>query len=165
MFAINRAVQLKNFRVIEANLEYLDSDSTTQVFVDFDDYDINLEYKISEVEEDTLALTMSIAVNGDDEPEHGYSIYILGMMVFEVIDWDEDEEEEDYDAYIREAVQLGIGAIRGYIMNMTAFGLMGPYTLPNIDPDKYEEDYDDVFGEDDDPDPNDGVRNLNPNLR
>lgn len=184
MNATHRAVQLESFRIVESHLELVDhgleeTDPTDQVLVDLYDYDISMECQVVEVDKETVALTISVVVNGGEDPKHGYHIFAQGMMIYLIEELGNNRSSNHaYEAKMKEAIQLGVGAIRGYLMNLTSLALFGTYTLPNIevetyhDLDLYDEfnDYDDDDDDQDDDDQDDadledGVRSLHPKRR
>ncbi|HPT72865.1 MAG TPA: hypothetical protein PLE74_11370 [Candidatus Cloacimonadota bacterium] len=133
MDILRSELDLKDFVVLQCNTESIfpqkraikSSKALKELPVDID-FDL---YKNEESNEFRIIIEVKVNCNEDKLP--GYSIFVKCGSRFDLNVIDENEEDKK-NALINSAVQITINSVRGYLWNVTSFGIYGRYTLPTI---------------------------------
>lgn len=135
--AIPSQLRLLSFYVESIHVDWVeDIEVAVQELVTLmDEYEIEIDFEISASPDDPAEFTidMSLWINFEEEPLPGYEMEIGGFGIFILDGMDTLTVDEINSLKTVSGISFMIGSMRTALLNATAFGPIGSYTLPAID--------------------------------
>lgn len=130
------SIAWKKFGVLHWEQNFIDPqklDSKINPDKLFEEYQIDVDFHHSNVQEDLLQVFVKIGINNIDEPKPGYRIFIEAIGIFDISQIKVLEEAQQQNLKIFATTNLMIGRIRGLIPSLTGQAPFGSYNLPSLD--------------------------------
>ncbi len=132
MDILRSELELKDFVVLTCNLESIfPVEKALKSSQALKDLPLDIDFDLFQNKESNeFRIVIGIKVNCIKEKLPGYSVAIKAVSRFDLNIIDENPEQKS--GLINSAVQITLNSVRGYLWNVSSFGIYGRYTLPTI---------------------------------
>lgn len=124
---------LKSFVILKSTIDFIPSENPVEIPVDIN-YQIKVIRNSSEMDDKEVngyQIFLEIHGNQQEKEVGGYKFFISSGAIFT---FEENVEPEILDKYLKfSGIPMMISMCRGYLLNMTSYGVYGKYQLPSID--------------------------------
>jgi hypothetical protein len=133
MEAVFSKLHTIDFRVIESKFSTVEQPNQKSELVDLSKLPIDIEFAVADNLQDkgVFAMHIDCTVNSN-AIEFGYSIQLKAVGIFQM-DMDSLEQTEQINLKTISPLSLMIGNVRGFLRDITSYGIYGAYQLPSID--------------------------------
>ena len=131
---------LNRFLLINHKYQFIQQEEVAFTTEIMEQYPIEIDYVINEVNDGIYQLFTKIDVNNIDKPLPGYKLFIEGVCIFS-FDKTNQISNSDKSALLHiSGISIGINSLRNILSTITSNGPFGIYTLPSIDVNQLLED-------------------------
>lgn len=133
MEAVFSKLHTIDFRVMESHFNTIEPKSQKNEKIDLSKLAIDIEFKVADNVQNKGVFAMHIDCSINQKAsEVGYAISLKAVGIFQ-IDSDILEKSELVNLKTISPLSLMIGNVRGFLRDITSYGIYGAYQLPSID--------------------------------
>ena len=127
MKAKQATLNVKSFYILRSDFKVIYSDNGKDDV--FYDGEIDIDFGVHIINEDSFSVVMKISLNHDKTPKAGYSFFVEGYGIFS---FNEKISKEQKRMFTSLALNVMVGNIKAYVKNITSSSPYGTYILPLI---------------------------------
>lgn len=124
--------EILDFVIVNSTYSFNAPTGKQNIFELMSKYEIDTNYKF-ESAPDHIRIYTKVAVNNSENPLPGYSIFAEGMAIFSFNKKAKLSDEEKRKFVNYSGIPITLNCLRGFLINLTATGPLGRYTLPSFD--------------------------------
>lgn len=133
MKAKQSALKLLEFNIFRSSIDFVSTENPEEV--DLYNLPIDIDFDIFEPKDESdyhRIGEIRIKINSTNK-KPGYSIELIASVFFELTNPEQIDEEIKENLLGISIINILVGNIRGYLKNVTSYGVYGSYLLPSID--------------------------------
>jgi preprotein translocase subunit SecB len=134
MDAFQSKLRHLDFRVLESSLQTIEVKGKQGQLISLENLPLEFDFTTANNNQNSaeFAFSVNCLVNMKEKPAPGYQIKVRAVGVFH-LDVDSLSPEELQNFKILSPLSLMIGNIRGFVRDITSYGIFGSYQIPSID--------------------------------